>query len=61
MAALIPLATGAILLGVIGAFLRLSLLIRKEDRLRGSLRFDAPSRSTRTARHLIGFSSSRWD
>ena len=62
MAALIPLATAAILLGVVvGAFLRLSRAIRKEDRFRGSLRCDAPSWSARTARSLVGFSSSRWD
>ena len=62
MAALIPLATAAILLGVVvGAFLRLSRAIHKEDRFRGSLRFDAPSPSARTARTLVGFSSSRWD
>jgi hypothetical protein len=59
MAALIPLATGAILLGM--AFLGLCLAIRKEDRFRGSLRCDAPSWSARVARSLVGFSSSRWD
>lgn len=64
MAALIPLATAAILLGVaIGAFLRLSLAIRKEDRAvaLGTLRSDAASRSAQRARDLVGVSTSRWD
>jgi hypothetical protein len=62
MAALVTLTTVTILLGVIiGAFLHLSLAIHKEDRFRGSLRSGAPSRSARTARSLVGFSSSRWD
>lgn len=61
MAALIPLAAVAILLGVtIGAFLRLSLAIVKEDRT-GTVRSDAPSRSAQLARTLIGINSSRWD
>ena len=56
MAALITLATVAILLGVaIGALLYLSRAIRKEDRFReGSLRCDAPSWSAQTARTLVG-------
>ena len=61
-AALIPLATVAILLGgAMGALLRLSREIHKEDRFRGSLRCDAPSWSARAARSVVGFSSSRWD
>jgi len=43
----------------IGAFFVLSLAIRREDRMRGSLRFDAPDRSTRAARTLVGISGSR--
>ncbi len=44
-----------------GAFLKLSFAIRREDRHRGSLRLDAPSNSAQTARTLVGISSSRWD
>jgi hypothetical protein len=45
----------------IGAFLKVSFAIRREDRTRGSLRLDAPSYSAQTARDLMGMSSSRWD
>lgn len=44
----------------IGAFLKLSFAIRKEDRRKGSLRFDAPSSSTRVARSLVGISGNGW-
>jgi len=44
----------------IGAFVRLSWAIRSEDRMKWSLRRDAPSASTRTARTLIGVSESGW-
>lgn len=44
---------------VLGAFLKLSLAIRSEDRSKWSLRFDAPTASTRAARSLIGINS-RW-
>jgi hypothetical protein len=45
----------------IGLFIRLSLAIRWEDHRKGSLRFDAPSASTRAARSLVGVSQSGWD
>jgi hypothetical protein len=46
----------------VGAFLKLSFAIRREDRNRaGSLRFDAPSHSAQAARTLVGMTSSRWD
>jgi hypothetical protein len=62
MAALVTLALVMILLGIaVGAFLKLSFAIRREDRLRGSLRFDAPDRSARAARSLVGIKSSRWN
>ena len=62
MAALVTLALVMILIGsTIGAFLKLSFAIRREDRLRGSLRFDAPDQSTQAARALVGISGSRWD
>jgi hypothetical protein len=59
---------GFVILGIvtitgtcIGAFLKLSFAIRREDRTRGSLRHDAPNYSAQTARDLVGISSSRWD
>lgn len=62
MAGFVVLGIVMIIVGVcIGAFLKLSLAIRREDRIRGSLRFDAPSYSAQTARALVGMSSSRWD
>jgi hypothetical protein len=55
---LIAVTFGALL----GGFLIISFSIRREDRnLAGSLRFDAPSYSSRTARTMVGFSSSRCD
>jgi hypothetical protein len=53
---LIAVAFGA----AIGVILTLSLAIGWEDRRRGSLRLDAPSASTRTARSLVGVSRSGW-
>lgn len=44
----------------IGAFIRLSLAIRSEDRMKWSLRLDAPSASAKAARSLIGVSESGW-
>ncbi len=62
MAALITLAVVMILFGAsLGVFLAISSAIRREDRARNSLRFDAPSGSARAARALVGISSSRWD
>ncbi len=62
MASLVVLSLVAIVVGVcLGAFLKLSFAIRREDRLRGSLRLDAPSYSAKTARSLVGINSSRWD
>jgi hypothetical protein len=62
MASLVIIALVLTLAGVIvGAFIMISFAIRLEDRRTGSLRFDAPSNSTRVARSLVGISSSRWD
>jgi hypothetical protein len=62
MAGFVVVAIVMIIMGAcIGAFLKLSLAIRREDRIRGSLRLDAPSQSAQTARALVGMSSSRWD
>jgi hypothetical protein len=63
------MATSIVVLGLItiiagaciGGFLKVSFAIRREDRTRGSLRLDAPSYSAKTARDLVGISSSRWD
>ena len=61
MATLATLAAVTILIGVcIGAYLKPSFAIRREDRSR-TLRCDAPSYSAQTARTLVGFTSSRWD
>jgi hypothetical protein len=61
MASLVVLMLVAIVVGaLVGAFLKLSFAIRREDR-RMSLRFDAPDRSAQSARALVGISSSRWD
>jgi hypothetical protein len=62
MATLVILGLITIVAGAcIGAFVKLSFAIRREDRIRGSLRLDAPSFSAKTARDLVGMSSSRWD
>jgi hypothetical protein len=56
--ALIVIAGGVLL----GAFLKLSFAIRKEDRgRRGTLRSDAPSRSAQSARAVVGLSRLNWD
>ena len=63
MAALFVLGSVTIVTAAcIGAFLRLSFAIRKEDRRprAQSLRFDAPNTSTRVARSLIGISCNGW-
>jgi hypothetical protein len=62
MASLVVLVLITIAFGVcFGVFLKVSFAIRQEDRSRNSLRFDAPSASTKAARALVGVSSSRWD
>lgn len=62
MAGLVVLGVVTIIIGAcIGAFLKLSFAIRREDRLRGSLRRAATNHSARSARTLVGVSSSRWD
>jgi hypothetical protein len=60
MAVLVAVALITALIGVvIGAFLRISLAIRRDDHALGSLRSDAPNHTTRAARSLVGFTSSR--
>jgi hypothetical protein len=62
VAGLVVLGVVTIVVGIcVGAFLKLSFAIRREDRARGSLRFDAPDHSAQAARTLVGVSSSRWD
>jgi hypothetical protein len=62
MAALIAITIVIALAGVVfGAYLKICFAIRREDRTRGSLRLDARSQSARSARDLVGISSSRWD
>lgn len=51
MASLVVLLLTAIAFGApFGVFLKISFAIRREDRARNSLRFDAPNSSTRAAR-----------
>jgi hypothetical protein len=58
----VVLVLTAIAFGVFfGGFIMVSFAIRRDDRSLGSLRFDAQSHSARTARTLVGLSSSRWD
>jgi hypothetical protein len=62
MAGFVVLGIVMIIMGAcIGAFLKISFAIRREDRTRGSLRLDAQSYSAKAARELVGMSSSRWD
>jgi hypothetical protein len=62
MAALPTLAPVAMVFGiVIGAFLKLSSRIRREDRIRGSLRRRALDPRDQTVRSLVGAHSSGWD
>ena len=62
MASFIVLGLVTIIAGFcVGAFFKLSFAIRREDRVRGQLRFDAPSSSTKAARALVGISASGWE
>lgn len=62
MASLVVLGVVTIIIGAcLGAFIKLSFAIRRDDRVRWSLRFDAPDHSTRTARSLVGINGSRWE
>jgi hypothetical protein len=62
MAGLVVVTLVIIVMGAcVGALLRISFAIRREDRSRGSLRLDAPNNSAQTARTLVGLTSSRWD
>jgi hypothetical protein len=55
MASLVVLGIMAVIVGVcIGAFLKLSFAIRREDRS-GSLRSQPPSHSAQAARTLVGY------
>jgi len=55
MASLIIIASVTAVAGIlVGAYFTICLAISREDRVRGSLRLDAPSRSARTARLVIG-------
>jgi hypothetical protein len=62
MAGLVVITLVIIVMGAcVGALLKISFAIRREDRSRGSLRVNAPNDSAQTARTLVGFTSSRWD
>jgi hypothetical protein len=61
MAALISIALVVAGAGVVfGAFLKVCLAIRREDRTKGSLRHDAPNQSAQSARTLVGMTSFGW-
>jgi hypothetical protein len=62
MASLVVLGVVTVIVGTcIGAFLKLSFAIRRDDRERWALRFDAPNQGAQTARTLVGISRPRWD
>jgi|ERR1700722_4859082 hypothetical protein len=62
MAALITIALIVTVAGVLfGIYIRVCLVILREDRLRGSLRLGARNQSAQAARTLMGVSSSKWD
>lgn len=62
MAALITIAIVLVLAGIaFGAYLRVCFAIRRDDRKKWSLRRDAPNRSARSARALVGINNSRWN
>ena len=62
MAALITIAIIVAVTGaVFGAFIKICLAIRRDDRTKWSLRRDAPSQAAQSARDLVGISNSRWD
>jgi hypothetical protein len=62
MAGLVVLVLVTIIMGAcVGAFLKISFTIQRDDRRRGSLRYDPTSHSLQAARDLVGVSSSRWD
>lgn len=61
MAALITIAIVVTIGGAaLGAFLKICFAIRRDDRIKGSLRLDAPNQSAQSARDFVGISSSRW-
>jgi hypothetical protein len=60
VASLVIIAVVLVLAFVLGgAYLAVCLAIRREDRVRGSLRYGAASQSAQSARTLVGLSSSR--
>jgi hypothetical protein len=62
MASVLVLVLIAIAFGVFfGGFLMVSFAIRRDDHALGSLWFDAPNHSVRTARSVVGVSTSRGD
>jgi hypothetical protein len=62
MASLIVIVLVAVLAGgVFGAYFKICFTIRRDDRVKGALRFDPPSRAARSARDLVGIGNSKWD
>jgi hypothetical protein len=62
MASLVIIATILTLAGLVaGAFITLCLAIRREDRIKGALRLDAPDKAAQSACTLVGISSRGWN
>jgi hypothetical protein len=62
MASLIVITLVLTVAGILfGAYIKICFAIRREDRIKGSLRSDATSQSAQSARMLVGISGSRWD
>jgi hypothetical protein len=62
MAALITIGVIVVVAGVVfGAYLRICLAIRREDRIKWSLRQEARDQYARSARTLVGINSAKWD
>jgi hypothetical protein len=62
MAVLITIAFVVALVGVVlGAYIKVCLAIRREDRRKWSLRSEARNQAARSARALVNLSGSRWD
>jgi hypothetical protein len=62
MAALIAISVVVAMTGVVlGAYLMVCFAIRREDRIKGSLRRDAADQVAQSARMLVGLNTSKWD
>jgi hypothetical protein len=61
MAALVTIAIVLALVAIVsGAYIKICFAMRRDDRTRWALRRDAPNRSAKSARGLVGINNSRW-